>query len=693
MAKLIELRVKDFRAFRAAQATFSPNGPTLIAGPNNAGKSALLSAFDVVGTSDVSATRRHAQGDDIRVWARWRLTGDEISLMQLGDPKYLERIIPEGTADGLEWEFGEFQGHLQPVAISITRTNGLPPLTFARIGNPGPGLDLAYADRPRPKRNAKPEQDFKPNRIGRLRKDTSTVDPREAITYRSELSWDGETLGGFRSTSSWDNDTLSAFTDVGRTSFIGPAMLAAHSMLTQWRQGYYHFKPLRESYGREAPLANISPTLESSGANLATVLLYLQTNEPQTWRHLNALVQKIVPGVGNLMTPVRDNTCSVVFEDVWIPGHHHNLKDLGTGVEQLLMTLVVGLTQTATTVILEEPETGLHPGAQRALLDLIQEWSKDRLFIASTHSATMLDWHSPTTSILAVTRTGPESSVELVTTNRMAVFHELDVRLSDLLSAERILILEGPTDKAIFEAWFPDVIRDPRAAVLAGGGGFNSRHADTLASWLAETDLLARRVLYVRDRDELSTDTITRLEASEHVYVLPARELENLMLDFPALAEVISAKLARRGQPAVAFDEISRTARTLADALQPTVVLRRVMADLTEPIRLVDNSLRRQLIKQQAGEAELTAAVLARVPDKDAVASDISMSWAHHAAEVSDTWDAAWTNLVPGADLLNALWNHYLNEGYSKSSDGLAVAESMQTPPPILTEVIRKFAQ
>lgn len=692
MAKLIELRVKDFRAFRAAQATFSPNGPTLIAGPNNSGKSALLSAFDVVGTSDVSATRRHAQGDDIRVWARWQLTEDEISLMQPRDPNFLQRIISEGMADGLEWEFGEFQGHLQPISISVARKDGLPSLTFAKIEQLGQEFKLVYADPPL-KQETKPEQDFRPSRIRRRRGGTPNPYPRISIVFPNKTTWDGETFKEYHGSRPLGEDPLSFFSLIGHEVFIGPATLAAHSILTQWRQGYYHFKPLRESYGREAPLANISPTLESSGANLATVLLYLQTNEPQTWRHLNALVQKIVPGVGNLMTPVRDNTCSVVFEDVWIPGHHHNLKDLGTGVEQLLMTLVVGLTQTATTVILEEPETGLHPGAQRALLDLIQEWSKDRLFIASTHSATMLDWHSPTTSILAVTRTGPESSVELVTTNRMAVFHELDVRLSDLLSAERILILEGPTDKAIFEAWFPDVIRDPRAAVLAGGGGFNSRHADTLASWLAETDLLARRVLYVRDRDELSTDTITRLEASEHVYVLPARELENLMLDFPALAEVISAKLARRGQPAVAFDEISRTARTLADALQPTVVLRRVMADLTEPIRLVDNSLRRQLIKQQAGEAELTAAVLARVPDKDAVASDISMSWAHHAAEVSDTWDAAWTNLVPGADLLNALWNHYLNEGYSKSSDGLAVAESMQTPPPILTEVIRKFAQ
>jgi hypothetical protein len=41
-----------------------------------------------------------------------------------------------------------------------------------------------------------------------------------------------------------------------------------------------------------------------------------------------------------------------------------NLKDLGTGVEQLLMTLVVGLTEQAPlTLLIEEPETNLNPMA------------------------------------------------------------------------------------------------------------------------------------------------------------------------------------------------------------------------------------------------------------------------------------------------------------------------------------------
>jgi energy-coupling factor transporter ATP-binding protein EcfA2 len=142
------------------------------------------------------------------------------------------------------------------------------------------------------------------------------------------------------------------------------------------------------------------------------------------------------------------------------------------------MTLVLGLTQTANTVVMEEPETGLHPGAQRALLGLLQDWSEDRLIVVSTHSATMLDWSSPVTSVVSISRTGTDSTATLVTGDRAAVLSELGIRLSDVLSAERIRILDGPSDKDIFEIWFPNVIRDPHVAVVDGEGGYNAHHAE-----------------------------------------------------------------------------------------------------------------------------------------------------------------------------------------------------------------------
>jgi hypothetical protein len=391
------------------------------------------------------------------------------------------------------------------------------------------------------------------------------------------------------------------------------------------------------------------------------------------------------------MTPVSGDQCSIVFQDEQITTHKHNFKDLGTGVEQLLMTLVVGLTQSAAAIILEEPETGLHAGAQRALLGLLQDWSTDRLFVASTHSATMLDWTSPTTAVVSVSRKGTDSIAMPVTTERADVLRELGVRLSDVLSAERILILEGPTDKEIFDAWFPEVTRSPHVVVVDGGGGYNARHADLFVKWLDDVDQLgARRVLYARDADELSAKFLQRLEESSHVHVLPGREIENLLLDFEAIAAVINFERGKVEKDAIKADAVATMARQLADGLKPTVVLKRVMAGLADPIRLVDNDLRRRLSKSKADETALSGEVLKRVPDKDDLKAIIVEKWQHNAKEVEDAWEKGWLRIAPGADLLSALWKKYLDRGYSKSVDGLAIAKRMD-PPSDLASVLQEF--
>ncbi|MFF4703496.1 AAA family ATPase [Streptomyces sp. NPDC001288] len=463
-------------------------------------------------------------------------------------------------------------------------------------------------------------------------------------------------------------------------------------ILTEWRRGYFHFLPLRESAGRKSQLSGVTPVLATNGSNLATVLLYLYTNDPNIWQTLQSQVSSIVPDVGKLMVPVQNQSVEVVFKDEENDARH-NLKDLGSGVEQLLMLLVVGLTKSATAVVLEEPETGLHPSAQRALLTLLQTWSADRLFMASTHSAHFLDWRSPETTVLAASRKDGESRVAPVTTERATLLQELGVRLSDVLSAERILILEGPTDKDILDAWFSSILTSPRLVIIRGGGGYNARHADLFADWLKIADELGqRRILYVRDRDELSAEFLAKLEESGNVFVLPCRELENLLLDEGAIEKVINTERRQQGKADITLEKISLKIRELADELRKVVVLKQVMADLADPLRLVDHKMRGKLAKQSAGEDVLTAEVLARVPTSETIKARISSAWAQHENEVSSSWDVEWKELAPGADVLQGLWMEYLGRGYRKSTDGLALAKAMEAPQ-VLRELLDNFMQ
>ena len=169
---------------------------------------------------------------------------------------------------------------------------------------------------------------------------------------------------------------------------IYPDVDSMRQLLISWRSRFFHFRALRTGTQRTQNSVS-AERLEPTGGNLASVLLYLATDRPDMFRQLGDLVSEIVPDIGRLNVRTL-GLLRVVFED---SAGDLNLKDLGTGVEQLLMTLTVGLMEAAPfTLIMEEPETNLHPAAQRALLGLLQTWASDRQVIAATHSPVMLDW-------------------------------------------------------------------------------------------------------------------------------------------------------------------------------------------------------------------------------------------------------------------------------------------------------------
>lgn len=645
MADLIQVRIENFRAFPEAIFNVPVNGLVLVTGQNNAGKSAFLSALDVIaGRYDMEAVRHAGATSPARVWARFRLS-DQERLKLLGEGPNASVLFSGGAAEWLEWEFTEIVRQMQAITLTAKWPNkGKIPICHLVIEAPsqwkllGPGGQSLAA--------------WTPPEISQVM--GGGGDPQQFIEQ----------------------------------AFNVPSISPAADLLSNWRETYFHFKPLRQAAARRATLSS-EPNLLGDGSNLAEVLLHLQSNKPRVWKTLSRLIEEIVPGVGTLMLPSEADQFSIAFLDSSVEDFHHNLKDLGTGVEQLLMTLVVGLTANARTVVLEEPETGLHPAAQRALLSMLQEWSSvGRVFAASTHSPVLLDWGNAT--VLAVSRRGSASTLTLVADERAEILRDLGVRLSDVLAAERILVLEGPTDQNIINAWFPHLIRDPRLAVINGGGGQNARYASLLASWLDHADSMGgRRVLYLRDRDELGVEALRKLEASRTVYVLPCREIENLLFDFEVLTAVINERRAKQGEPTVEKSVVEAKAREVADKLRQVVVLKRVMAEL-EPIRLADHALRGKLAKQDADCGQLIAAVLSRLPGSDDLTKLIETTWETHAQDVEGRWNEEWSGLVPGADLLKGLWQAFLGQGYGKAVDGLEIAKRMRAPEP-LRQVMEDF--
>ena len=645
---LTGLELHDFRGYRGASVAVPPRGLMLIVGANNSGKSALLSALDVVAGSKQPAAVRHAAASELaRVRARFALSVEERG--QLLASVQDQAVRESDALTWLEWHFVQVGDGLVPLELH-TSWPGQSDIPLGRI---------------------------LPN--GQLWVSDATLALRGTPNQGSEL----------RSQS-----------NVGMTAIEGalagtrPELAPLANLLSDWRQRYYHFEPLRPGMSGRTQSLSTPTKLVPTGENLPGVLLHLQTNRFAVWERIRELIAQIVPDVGRLDTPTNEgNQIEVAFADPHLPlrgdepAYRHNIKELGTGVEQLLMTIVVGVTQPApSVVVIEEPETNLHAGAQRALLALLRQWATNRLFVVATHSSVFLDRRPGETTLLLVRRAKGASSVQPVEDDAAEALSELGIRFSDLLGAERLLLVEGPSDRKVLAQWFPDRMLDPRVAVVEAEGGDDARLVDRFDAWLKALDRLGRPVLFLRDRDELPARLLDRLEASSLVYVLRRRELENYLLDPAAIAKVLSE---REPPIVVSPDRVLAALREAAEELKPVVVMKRVAWQL-EPILLVDHRLRGQLARQRVTLEQFQAAVLERVPDPDEFRNRITDLWAEAEAVVNEAWEALALELAPGEDVLKRTWVA-LGTAYDKQVDGPAVAAAMSAPPQELKQLVEDF--
>jgi hypothetical protein len=255
----------------------------------------------------------------------------------------------------------------------------------------------------------------------------------------------------------------------------------------------------------------------------------------------------------------------------------------------------------------------------------------------------------------------------------------LGVRPSDFLSADRILVVEGPTDAAIMRRWFAKELQ--RVAVIPGHhGGDLAWQIDSIDSLLDAANRLETRILFLRDRDELTDDSIDQLTANGVVHVLDHREIENYLLEPAALYEVMDARATDGGGALPdGFNTagIAEKLRAYADQLRDVVVLKRVAANI-KPLRLIARADVRDIIAQGASKTALLERFQENLPTGD-IADDVAAAWDVQTAELEENWSADWMKLAPGADLLDRLFRE-AGLQYDKLTDGERIASLVEPP-------------
>jgi predicted ATPase len=144
-----------------------------------------------------------------------------------------------------------------------------------------------------------------------------------------------------------------------------------------------------------------------------------------------------------------------------------SLSNTGSGLKTIILVLLAvyvvphqsGLSLDRYLFGFEELENNLHPSLLRRLLLYLRRLADDKNchFFLTTHSSVAIDLFSrdPDAQIIHVAHRGTRAEVKVAKTyvEHSGILDDLDVRASDLLQANVVVWVEGPSDRLYFNRW------------------------------------------------------------------------------------------------------------------------------------------------------------------------------------------------------------------------------------------------
>lgn len=227
------------------------------------------------------------------------------------------------------------------------------------------------------------------------------------------------------------------------------------------------------------------------------------------------------------------------------------LEACGTGVGQVLAILYVVVTsEEPRTIIIDEPQSFLHPGAARKLIEILQDFPQHQYFI-STHSPSIISAANPSSITMLKYKDSEATPISISADDSeemRSLLDEVGVHLSDVFGSDNILWVEGPTEERCLPMILKKIakipLRSTQILAVKNTGDLEGKRSEIIFDIYDRLSggkaLLPPAVGFIFDNENKSEQNIIDLKkrSKDKLHFLDRCMYENYLLDAEAIAAV-----------------------------------------------------------------------------------------------------------------------------------------------------------
>ncbi|HFK1790659.1 TPA: ATP-dependent endonuclease [Bacillus pacificus] len=377
--------------------------------------------------------------------------------------------------------------------------------------------------------------------------------------------------------------------------------------------------------------ALLQQDLSINGENLNSYLYTLHNNNEKVYDVIINTFKEIFDDVTSVNTPInfdQNTNISLSFQGVNKP---IQLFNCGSGFTHVLLLLCVLYSQENRIVLFDEPHVYLHPSAEKAIYDLINETDSHQ-YILTTHSPILINYPFKKNLYLVNKKDGFSKFTQLDSVRE--ILNDIGVSNSDFALSDKVLFVEGPTEEVVIPMvlnhfGMKQIGYNYRILKMGGTGNEFSKKS-AMQNHKDKLDLILNGItdspipyLILIDRDEKDEERIRQLKEKygDNIQVLERREFENYLIDcYEEIAKVINAN---RNENVITPEEVEKIVTELLGQTDNSD-LYQTRGSIPTPLRQVIGSSVLELLFLEYGLTynkvlhgkELVSYILKNQPDK-----------------------------------------------------------------------------